>query len=281
MLRNKKQTRGLLPVTPKKCMGQHFLIDEHAIDRIVAALELGSADLLVEIGPGMGALTARLLPEYDTRLHCVEVDREAIAYLEAHYPSLTTRLHRADCLRFDYATLPADRLVFVGNLPYNISSQILFLLVALRERVPSAVFMLQREVAYRLAAKKGTKENGILSILVQCYFDVELLFDLPPESFNPPPKVHSSVVRITRNQRKELPCDVALFERIVKGAFGQRRKMLRNSIESTLGIRIDELPQATLRPEALDTEDFILLTQELSDRIDAQDATNHSALSQE
>ena len=281
MLRNKKQARGLLPVIPKKRMGQHFLIDEHAIERIVAALELGSEDLLVEIGPGMGALTGHLLPRYGTRLHCVEVDREAIAYLEAHYPSLVGQLHRADCLKFDYTTLSAERLVFVGNLPYNISSQILFLLVTLRERVPSAVFMLQREVAYRLAAKKGTKENGILSILVQCYFDVELLFDLPPEAFNPPPKVHSSVVRLTRNQRKELPCNAALFERIVKGAFGQRRKMLRNSIEATLGINIDTLPQATQRPEALDVEDFIRLTQELSGRIDAQDATNRSALSQE
>ena len=280
MLR-KKAHKGHLSVTPKKRMGQHFLTDQTAIERIVAAVELQPRDLLVEIGPGMGALTAMLLPQFGERLHCIEVDREAIAYLEEHFPLLGEHLHRADCLRFDYTSLPAAQLVFVGNLPYNISSQILFMLVAHRELVPSAVFMLQREVAYRLAARKGTKENGILSILVQCYFDVELLFDLPPESFNPPPKVNSSVVRLVRNQRKTLPCNAALFERVVKGAFAQRRKMLRNSIESAFGISIEDLPQATLRPEALDVEDFIRLTQLLADHIDAQDATDHSVPSQE
>lgn len=271
----KKAPRGKLHVTPKKRMGQHFLIDQSAIERIVTAVELQPEDLLVEIGPGTGALTARLLQKFGKRLHCVEVDREAIAYLEAHYPTLVGQLHRADCLTFDYAALAAKRLIFVGNLPYNISSQILFMLVTLRDYVPSAVFMLQREVAYRLAAKKETKENGILSILVQCYFDVELLFDLPPEAFNPPPKVYSSVVRLTRNQRKELPCNTHLFECIVKGAFSQRRKMLRNSIEAALGVSIEMLPQATLRPEALDVEDFIQLTLVLADRIDVQDGADH------
>jgi dimethyladenosine transferase len=261
-------------------MGQHFLIDQTAIARIVSAVNVQTEETLVEIGPGMGALTAPLLQKFGKQLHCIEVDKEAIAYLETNFPTITGQLHKANCLTFDYATLPGKRLVFVGNLPYNISSQILFMILAYREQVPCAVFMLQREVAYRLAAHKGTKENGILSILLQTFFKVELLFDLPPHAFDPPPKVHSSVVRITRNERKELPCDATLFERIVKGAFAQRRKMLRNSIEAAFGLSIDSLPQATLRPEALDVEDFIELTLLLVDRIGALDEADHSLLSQ-
>ena len=261
----------MLPVVPKKRMGQHFLVDATAIQRIVAAVELRADELLVEIGPGTGALTTHLFPLFGAALHCLEVDREAIAYLSEHLPALVPNLHAGDCLKFDFATLAAHRLVFIGNLPYNISSQILFLLVNLRSRVRDAVFMLQREVAHRLVAKKGDRENGILSILVQTYFDTELLFDLPPTAFNPPPKVYSSVVRLTRNARETLSCDVALFERIVKGAFGQRRKMLRNSLESTLGLSIHDFPEATLRPEDLGVEEFIQLTQLISSRYDAQD----------
>ena len=262
-------------------MGQHFLIDATAIERIVASVSLPSDALLVEIGPGMGALTARLLPKFGDRLHCIEVDLEAIAYLQAHYPTLLRHLHQADCLTFEYSSLRAQQLVFVGNLPYNISSQILFMVVAQRDRVSSAVFMLQREVAYRLAAHKESKENGILSILVQCYFQVELLFDLPPEAFAPPPKVHSSVVRLTRNQRRELPCDALLFERVVKGAFAQRRKMLRNSIEAAFEVSIETFPEATLRPEALDVDDFIRLTQRLANLIDARGGEDRLAPLQE
>lgn len=259
-------------------MGQHFLVDQTAIARIVSAVNVQTEETLVEIGPGMGALTAPLLQKFGKQLHCIEVDKEAITYLETNFPTITGQLHKANCLTFDYATLPGKRLVFVGNVPYNISSQILFMILAYREQVPCAVFMLQREVAYRLAALKGTKENGILSILLQAFFKVELLFDLPPHAFVPPPKVHSSVVRITRNERKELPCDTTLFERIVKGAFAQRRKMLRNSIEAAFGLSIDSLPQATLRPEALDVDDFIELTLLLADRIGAPDEADHSLL---
>ncbi len=263
-----------LPVTPKKRMGQHFLVDTEAIDKIVGAVQLADGETLLEIGPGMGALTGGLLARFADRLHCLEVDREASAYLLAKYPRLAPNFHQCDCLKFDYNTLSTARLSFVGNLPYNISSQILFLLVALRDRVHTAVFMLQREVAYRLAARKNTKENGILSILLQTYFDVQVLWDLAPEAFNPPPKVHSSVVRLVRNARVALPCDSLLFERIVKGAFQQRRKMLRNSLSATLGIDIGDLHEATLRPEALDVEDFIRLTQALADRISVPDGAD-------
>ena len=254
-------------VAPKKRMGQHFLIDKEAVARIIEAVHPPNpSTLVVEIGPGMGAITGGLLNRFHERLHCLEVDREAIAYLSEHLPPLVPNLHATDCLRFDYDSLLVDDFVLVGNLPYNISSQILFQVRTLRERIPSAVFMLQREVAHRLAARPKTKENGILSILLQSYFDVELLFDLPPASFDPPPKVYSSVVRLLRNQRDTLPCDELLFEQIVKGAFNQRRKMLRNSLEAALGIDVADLPQATLRPEQLGVEEFITLTRDLQDR---------------
>lgn len=268
-------------VTPKKRMGQHFLVDQEAIARIVGAVTPPTpAALVVEIGPGMGAISGGLLDRFGERLHCLEVDREAIAYLSARFPTLGERLHATDCLRFDYDSLGVPEFVLVGNLPYNISSQILFQVKALRERVPSAVFMLQREVAYRLAARPKTKENGILSILLQTYFDIEVLFDLPPASFDPPPKVYSSVVRLVRNGRAALPCDALLFEQVVKGAFNQRRKMLRNSLEAALGCDVSDLPQATFRPEALGVEEFIALTTALAGRIGAQDGASPQPPSQ-
>lgn len=255
------------PVHPKKRMGQHFLTDTEAIASIVCAVQ--GADTVVEIGPGMGVLTRGLLERFGSRLHCLEVDREAVAYLRREFPTLGSNLHEGDCLRFDFSTLSGS-MAWAGNLPYNISSQILFQLLDQRNRVAEAVFMLQREVATRIAEGPGSRDYGILSVLLQAWYSVEYLFTLPPEAFNPPPAVYSGVVRLTRNSTTALGCDFSLFTRVVKGAFNQRRKMLRKSLPGALGIPLPEIPYADKRPEQLGVPEFVALTCAVAEQLPKQ-----------
>ncbi len=251
-------------VRAKKNLGQHFLTDLSIAERIADTLQAHRDLPVLEVGPGMGVLTQFLIQkEYDLKV--VELDGESVSYLKLHYPSsLDKRIIEADFLK-----LPLDsEQVFggrpfslIGNYPYNISSQIFFRVVDYRDIIPVCSGMIQKEVAERLAAKPGTKAFGILSVLVQLWYDVEYLFTVPPTVFNPPPKVQSAVVCMKRNSRTTLSCDYTLMKRIVKQAFQQRRKMLRGSLR---GLIPAEHPFGTLRPEQLSVEQFIELTNQIA-----------------
>jgi len=243
-------------VRPKKNLGQHFLKDRNIAFKIVDSLGANVSDVL-EIGPGMGILTGYLMQRKDIRLYVVEVDPEAVRFLNNSFPELTPRLFNKDFLKWDLKPLPG-RFCIIGNFPYNISSQIFFRLLALRNRVPEVVGMVQKEVADRLAAGPGSKTYGILSVLLQAWYEVDSLFSVPPGVFVPPPKVKSAVIRLKRNATGTLPCNEQLFFEVVKTAFNQRRKMLRNSLSG----RNLQLPEyfAPKRPEQLTVADFIELT---------------------
>ena len=264
-------------VRAKKSLGQHFLTDQHIAQDIVAALSFGPAEALagtakaqvLEVGPGMGVLTQYLLRREDIDLRAVEIDRESVDYLYVHFPALGGRLIQGDFLRLPlermFPATPAGSPVhIIGNFPYNISSQIFFKVIDNRSRIPQVVCMIQKEVAERIAEKPGTKTYGILSVLLQAWYDIEYLFTVGEGAFNPPPKVKSAVIRLTRNGRESLDCDEALFKKVVKTAFGQRRKTLRNSLKPLLPEGADTSdPVFDLRPERLGVEDFIRLTRML------------------
>lgn len=248
-------------------MGQHFLTDQSIARRIAEALEPGpEPGEVLEVGPGMGVLTRFLLPAYGDRLTVAEIDGESVDYLRAHYPEL--RIIEGDFLQLDLAERYPQGVRIIGNFPYNISSQIFFKVLDYKDRVPQVVGMIQREVAVRLAAPPGGKEYGILSVLLQAYYDIEYLFTVPPGVFNPPPKVQSAVIRLRRNGVEHLNCDEELFRRIVKATFNQRRKTVRNSLCSAFpavrtAVASGELephPFFSLRPEALSVEQFVELT---------------------
>jgi len=246
-------------VRPKKHLGQHFLTDPSIAGRIVDALNTRKEDAVLEIGPGTGVLTG-LLQEKEIDLLLVEIDSESIAYLKMHWPELKDRIIEEDFLTLDLkARLPASFHI-IGNFPYNISSQIFFRVLEHRQQVSSVVCMIQKEVADRIASPAGSKEYGILSVLLQTYFHIDRLFTVKPGSFFPPPKVSSGVIRLTRNQRQELPCDEKLFIRVVKAVFNQRRKMIRNSIKTILLNLDSDFELLSLRPEQLDVSGFIQLT---------------------
>jgi 16S rRNA (adenine1518-N6/adenine1519-N6)-dimethyltransferase len=249
-------------VRPKKKLGQHFLKDQNIARKIVDSLEASVSDVL-EIGPGMGILTRYLAERPELNLHLVEIDSESVEYLKTYYPNLSGRLYSEDFLKWDVACLP-DSFSIIGNFPYNISSRIFFRILELRNRVPEVVGMVQKEVAQRIAAGPGNKTYGILSVLLQAWYETEYLFTVHEQVFVPPPKVKSAVIRLRRNEVKTLPCNEKLFFEIVKTAFNQRRKMLRNS----LGTRSRNLPEhfATKRPEQLSVADFIELTQSIENR---------------
>ena len=254
-----------MEVRAKKALGQHFLTDQGIAKAIVAALE-GGGDVL-EVGPGTGLLTQYLLERKELNLKLVEIDSESVEYLLSHFPGLEGRL-----LQADFLTLPLQRFFegdfrIIGNFPYNISSQIFFKVLDYRERIPEVVCMLQKEVAQRLAEKPGSKTYGILSVLLQAWYDIEYLFEVGSGAFAPPPKVTSAVIRLRRNGRTELGCDEALFRRIVKLSFGQRRKTLRNSLRGLATEKAGDKAPALLsagifdlRPERLGVEDFVALT---------------------
>ena len=271
-------------VRAKKSLGQHFLTDQSIARAIVDALEIpgtgpGMTDKgqVLEVGPGMGVLTQYLLQRPDIDLKLVEIDGESVDYLLTHFPDLQGRLLQADFLRLPLEKFFPGEFRIIGNFPYNISSQIFFKVLDYRDRIPEVVCMIQKEVAERLAEQPGSKTYGILSVLLQAWYDIEYLFTVGSGAFAPPPKVQSAVIRLRRNGRTELGCDESLFKAIVKTSFGQRRKTLRNSLKPLLMARAeregwDETQTAAfaadpvfdLRPERLGVEEFVALTKKIS-----------------
>ncbi len=248
-------------VKAKKSLGQHFLTDLSVAHRIADTMS-GHKDLpLLEVGPGMGVLT-RFLVDAGHDLKVVELDGESVAYLQKHFPALDGRIIADDFLRLDLRAMYGDgKFCIIGNYPYNISSQIFFKVLEYKDQVPCCSGMLQREVAQRIAAKPGSKTYGILSVLLQAWYDIEYLFTVDENVFDPPPKVKSGVIRLTRNAVTSLGCDEALFKAVVKTSFGQRRKTLRNSLKSMLPSPPAEYAELlALRPEQLSVEQFVELT---------------------
>lgn len=246
-------------VRPKKHLGQHFLTDPAIAERIVESLIVTSGDTVLEIGPGKGVLTAFLLKK-EICLVPVEIDSESVAYLVQNWPGLKEGIVQKDFLKLDIDDHINGPFHVIGNFPYNISSQIFFRVLENRHRVPSVVCMIQKEVASRIASPPGSKEYGILSVLLQAYYNIEYLFSVKPGSFFPPPRVTSGVIRLTRNETIALPCDEKLFVRVVKTTFNQRRKMIRNSIKSLLLNLDGEFELLSKRPEQLGVREFIELT---------------------
>ena len=252
-------------VRPKKNLGQHFLTDLSIAKRIADTVDEPYADLpVLEVGPGMGVMTQYLV-EKPRPLKVVEIDRESVACLNENFPKLRENILGADFLRMDLnEVFGGQQFVLTGNYPYDISSQIFFKMLDNRDLIPCCTGMIQHEVAVRMAAKPGNKQYGILSVLIQAWYNVEYLFTVEPNVFNPPPKVQSAVIRMTRNEVQHLGCDEQLFKRVVKTVFNQRRKMLRVSLkqlltENALAV-IAQSPFATLRPEQLTIAQFVELT---------------------
>lgn len=286
-----------MEVRAKKSLGQHFLTDLSIAQRIADSLtapvapgdstgdtgsstssgkdDAGQTDVL-EVGPGMGVLTQFLLQRPELNLKMVEIDRESVDYLLVHFPQVNGALIEADFLKLRLETFFKGQFCIIGNFPYNISSQIFFKILDYKESVPQVVCMIQKEVAERIAEKPGSKTYGILSVLLQAWYDIEYLFTVGEGAFNPPPKVKSAVIRLVRNSRKELGCDESLFKAVVKTSFNQRRKTMRNSLRPIVSAKASRegwneeqvsaflsQPVFDLRPERLGVEDFISLTHSL------------------
>lgn len=253
-----------MSVRAKKHLGQHFLTDESVAERIADSLSLKGYEHVLEIGPGMGVLTKYLLQK-QTTTHVIEIDTESVDYLKAHYLNLAPRIIEEDFLKFDLnSVFKGEPFAIIGNFPYNISSQIVFKALELRDQVPEFAGMFQKEVAQRICSKEGSKVYGILSVLTQAFYDAEYLFTVPPGKFNPPPKVDSGVLKLTRKSDFKLPCDEGLFFKTVKTAFQQRRKTIRNSLK-TFNLS-DNLKANSIfgkRPEQLSVSEFIELTQSI------------------
>lgn len=248
-------------VKPKKFLGQHFLKDLDIARRIADTMDEFPSLPVVEVGPGMGVLTQFLI-EKGRDLTVVELDRESVPYLEEHYPALHGHIIEGDFLQLDLATMYADKFGVIGNYPYNISSQIFFKILDYKDKVVCCSGMLQKEVAERIAAKPGGKIYGILSVLLQAWYDIEYLFTVSEKVFDPPPKVKSAVIKLVRNERTSLGCDEKLFKTVVKTSFNQRRKTLRNSMKPLLGKDCEAYsdPIFDLRPERLSVAQFVELT---------------------
>ena len=278
-------------VRPKKALGQHFLTDLSVAQKIADALVVdsvggavpeagavpsGNTDAampMLEIGPGMGVLSQYLLEREDIDLKMIEIDRESVDYLLTHFPKASGRVIEGDFLKMNLSYFFPGTFAVIGNFPYNISSQIFFRIIDHKDSIPQVVCMIQKEVAERIAEQPGSKTYGILSVLLQAWYDIEYLFTVGEGAFNPPPKVKSAVIRLRRNSRTELGCDEKLFKTIVKTGFNQRRKTLRNSLKPLIADKAareawtpeqstDFLsnPVFELRPERLSVEDFIALT---------------------
>lgn len=251
-------------VRAKKHLGQHFLKDQEIARRIAESLPLRQATPVLEIGPGTGVLTRFLLQNPLIHLKAVEIDSESVSYLHEHYPELD--IIEGDFLNMDLREIYAEPFCIIGNFPYNISSQILFKVLDYKDHIPCVAGMFQKEVAERIASKPGKKAHGILSVFMQAYYEVEYLFTVSEEVFDPPPKVKSAVIRFTRNEVDKLDCDEKFFRTVVKTAFNQRRKTLRNSLSSLVNKSnpIFEDVLYSQRPEQLDVESFVRITNELS-----------------
>ena len=248
-------------VHAKKHLGQHFLKDETIAKQIADSLTLNNYDTVLEIGPGMGVLTKYLLDKkVDT--YVIEIDTESVEYLQAHYLKLSNKIIEKDFLKYNINEVLENKpFAIIGNFPYNISTQIVFKTLEMRDQIPEFSGMFQKEVAQRICATHGNKTYGILSVLAQAFYTTEYLFTVPPSVFNPPPKVDSGVMRMIRKENYSLPCNEKFFFRVVKTGFQQRRKTLRNSLKS-IGISDDikQLEVFNKRPEQLSVSEFIDLT---------------------
>ena len=242
----------------KKYWGQHFLHDKNIAQKIVAALSK-KTQTLIEVGPGLGILTALLVQQY-ADLYLVEVDPELAAHLKQIYPSLQERVIVADFLQLALAQIRSGPVTIIGNFPYNISSPIFFQVLTHRQQVQEVVGMIQKEVAKRLVAQPGSKVYGMLSVLLQAFYDLEYLFTVRPQVFAPPPKVQSAVIRLRRNSTWQLDCDEKLFFQVVKAGFQQRRKTLCNALQPLLPAKKQALPLLNKRAEQLAVADFVALT---------------------
>lgn len=256
-----------MTVRAKKHLGQHFLTDKNICQKIANSYsKFHNCTKVLEIGPGMGALTEFLLKREDLDVHVMDIDTESIAYLQKHFPQLEGKIIEADFLRVDLKkVMGTEPFAVVGNFPYNISSQILFKCLDHRDQIPEIMGMFQKEVAERVAEKPGTKTYGIMSVLLQAFYDIEYCFTVDEHVFNPPPKVKSGVIRCTRNERDQFPCDEKLFIQVVKMSFNQRRKTIRNSVKQLISGTDFDHPFLTLRPEVLSVDQFIELTKAIQE----------------
>ena len=246
-------------VRPKKALGQHFLVDQNIARKIVDQLS-PDVESVVEVGAGTGVLTQYMVEEILDKFYVIEIDRESIAYLKSHFPMLGERLVEGDFLKADLNQYGQKNMAIIGNFPYNISSQIFFQVLKHKELVVEVVGMVQKEMAERMASKEGSKTYGILSVLMQAWYDIDYLFTVNENVFNPPPKVKSAVIKMRRNAVTDLGCDEKLFVSIVKQSFNQRRKTMRNSLRSMISPEIIDNEVFNKRPEQLSVKEFIDLT---------------------
>lgn len=253
-------------VSAKKHLGQHFLTDKNIASKIVDSLRYdGRYTQVLEVGPGMGVLSDFLLQKEGLETHLIDIDTESYHFLQKKYPQLGERLINADFLEMDFDSIFKAPFGIIGNFPYNISSQILFKVLDNRDKVVEVVGMFQKEVAERCVEKPGTKEYGILSVFIQAYYKAEYLFTVKAGVFNPPPKVLSAVIRLTRNDVAQLDCDEKLFWQVVKAGFNQRRKTLRNALSSLINKeKMTDEPMLDLRAERLSVADFVTLTNKIT-----------------
>lgn len=246
-------------VKPKKSLGQHFLKDKGIARKTAFSLSGKGYSSVLEIGPGMGILTGCIIERGFDDFRVIEIDDESVAFLKDHFPGMTNII-KGDFLTFDLEAAFPDKVAIIGNFPYNISSQILFRVLEYRHKVSEVCGMFQKEVAERICAPPGSRTYGILSVLVQAFYTTEYLFTVPESVFSPPPKVKSGVIRLVRNETEKLECNEELFFRVVKAAFNQRRKTLRNSVRSAFVLERDDFPGSELRPEQLSVKQFTELT---------------------
>ena len=249
-------------VRAKKHLGQHFLKDLSIAQAIADGLSGQGYEHVIEVGPGMGVLTQYLLDK-SFLTHVVELDRESVLYLQSEYPELSTRIHSTDFLRLNLNQITEENFALIGNFPYNISSQILFKVLDYKDQIPEVVGMFQKEVAERVASPPGSKKYGIISVLLQAYYNIEYLFTVDETVFDPPPKVKSGVIRLKRNKIFKLDCNEKFFKQVVKQSFNQRRKTLRNSLKPLIGKSGFDDQILALRAERLSVEDFVYLTNQL------------------
>jgi 16S rRNA (adenine1518-N6/adenine1519-N6)-dimethyltransferase len=251
-----------MKVRAKKHLGQHFLKDLSIAKSITDALSGEGYSNIVEVGPGMGVLTQYLLTK-DFITHVIELDRESVSYLQAEYPQLSQRIYSTDFLKLNLETITDQSFALIGNFPYNISSQILFKALDYKDQIPEIVGMFQKEVGERVASGPGNKKYGVISVLLQAYYNIEYLFTVDEHVFDPPPKVKSGVIRLRRNDEKKLDCNEKFFKQVVKQAFSQRRKTLRNALKPLIGKSGFNDAILKLRAERLSVKDFVYLTNQL------------------
>jgi 16S rRNA (adenine1518-N6/adenine1519-N6)-dimethyltransferase len=245
------------PVQPKKSLGQHFLTDQNIALKIVKSLTFNTYRQVLEIGPGKGILSRFLLSMPDVQVRFIEIDPAAVHYLEETLPDIHNKIVQGNALHINLNEQFQGRFAVIGNFPYNISSQLFFKILEHRDRITEVVCMVQKEVAQRLSAPPGTKTYGILSVLLQAYFRIEYLFTVSPGVFQPPPRVQSAVIRLFRNERSALACDEHLFHKIVKTAFNQRRKIMRNSLKGMIPPDRLQADIFNKRPEQLGVDEFV------------------------